>query len=66
MYEIEKVEFNKWVKTLNDAQLSKYDVSLINLIIENFDEIPYGMEDTITNMRNRRANARARAQRITQ
>lgn len=39
MYEIEKVEFNKWVKTLNDAQLSKYDVSLINLIIENFDEI---------------------------
>ena len=34
--------------------------------IENFDEIPYGMEDTITNMRNRRANARARAQRTTQ
>ena len=39
MYEIEKVEFNKWVKSCNEEQLSKYDISLINLIIENFDEI---------------------------
>ena len=31
--------------------------------VEDFDEIPYGMEDTIANMRNRRANARARAER---
>ena len=31
--------------------------------IENFDEIPYGMEDTVTNMRNRRANERRRQER---
>lgn len=31
--------------------------------VEDFDDIPYGMEDTIINMRNRRANARARAER---
>ncbi len=31
--------------------------------IENFDEIPYGMEDTVTNMRNRKINAQARQQR---
>ena len=30
--------------------------------IENFHEIPYGMEDTVTNIRNRRANARKKAQ----
>ena len=31
--------------------------------IENFHEIPYGMEDTVANIRSRRANARARAER---
>ena len=31
--------------------------------IENFREIPYGMEDTVANMRNRRANERERVKR---
>ena len=31
--------------------------------IENFEEIPYGMEDTVANMRNRRANERRRQER---
>ncbi|MBQ6452902.1 MAG: glutamine-hydrolyzing GMP synthase, partial [Coriobacteriales bacterium] len=47
------------------ASLEQEDVpqSLIAYLpddLEGMERIPYGMEDTLTNMRNRRANARAR------
>lgn len=39
MFEIEKVEFNKWINICKDQELNNYEISLINLIIDDFDAI---------------------------
>ena len=42
MYEISKYEFYKWVDSLNEKELSEYDITMLNIILDNYDLIASG------------------------
>jgi len=37
MYELAKHEFSKWVNTINIGEFTKHDITMVNLLINNFD-----------------------------
>lgn len=39
MYEISKFEFQKWVDTLDIKELSAYEITILNIIMDNYDII---------------------------
>ena len=39
MYEISKYEFDKWINTLNAEELSEYEITMINCILDNYELI---------------------------
>lgn len=39
IYEVAKYEFSRWLDSLRHEMLTPYDITLLNIIVENFDEI---------------------------
>lgn len=39
MYEISKYEFEKWINTLDTGELTEYEITLINSILDNYELI---------------------------
>ncbi len=39
MFEVVKLEFSKWLETINTTNLSCYEKTLIGIIIDHFDDI---------------------------